>query len=87
MRKVLVNGDERIIRSGEVYRHFKFPERKNPFYLVMGFAKDAGTEKEVIIYRNIGTGGTWVRELEEFASEVDREKYPNAEQKYRFQEI
>ena len=88
MREVLVNGVPRVIRSEAIYRHFKFPEKKHPFYIVMGFAKDSTTENEMVIYRNIGGNkGAWVRSLEEFSSEVDREKYPDARQKYRFQEV
>lgn len=30
---------------------------------------------------------TWARELSEFFSEVDKEKYPNAKQKFRLEEI
>ena len=38
-----------------------------------------------MIYRKLyGDGGLWVRPLAMFLSKVDREKYPDAEQEYRF---
>ena len=39
-----------------------------------------------MVYRALyGEGGVWVRPMEMFFSPVDREKYPNAEQEYRFE--
>ena len=33
------------------------------------------------------TGKIWTRDKEEFLSPVDKDKYPNVTQKYRFEEI
>ena len=64
----------REIRIGRVYRHFK-----GDYYLVEG-------GKPFVIYRKLyGDGGLWLRPLEMFLSRVDREKYPDAPQEYRFE--
>ena len=71
----------REIRIGRVYRHFK-----GDYYLVEGVANDSETEKPFVIYRKLyGDGGLWLRPLEMFLSRVDREKYPDASQEYRFE--
>lgn len=64
-----------------VYRHFK-----GNYYLVEDIARHSEDEKEYVVYRKLyGDGGLWLREKEMFLSEVDREKYPDVTQKYRFQ--
>ena len=66
---------------GRVYRHFK-----GDYYLVEGVAKSSETGEDYVIYRKLyGDGGLWLRPLEMFLSRVDREKYPDAPQEYRFE--
>ena len=51
-------------------------------------ARDSETEQPVVIYRKLyADGGLWVRPLSMFLSRVDREKYPDAEQIYRFEPV
>ena len=72
----------RELKIGGTYRHFK-----GNLYRVEGLARDSKTGERVGVYRALyGEGGLWVRPLEEFLSETDREKYPDAEQKYRFEQ-
>ena len=68
------------LQIGRVYRHFK-----GDYYLVEALAKDSESGEPCVIYRKLyGDGGLWVRPLAMFLSKVDREKYPDAEQEYRF---
>lgn len=64
-----------------IYRHFK-----GDYYLVEDVARDSETEEEYVVYRKLyDDGGLWIRPKAMFLSEVDREKYPDCPQKYRFE--
>lgn len=64
-----------------IYRHFK-----GDYYLVEDIAFDSETNKEMVVYRKLYDDcSLWVRPVEMFLSEVDHNKYPNVEQKYRFE--
>jgi hypothetical protein len=66
---------------GRVYRHFK-----GDYYLVEGTARSSEDGEEYVIYRKLyGDGGLWIRPLKMFLSRVDREKYPDTAQEYRFE--
>ncbi len=64
-----------------VYKHFK-----GNYYLVEDVAFDSETKEEMVVYRRLyGDGSLWVRNKEMFLSLVDKEKYPDVEQEYRFE--
>jgi hypothetical protein len=64
-----------------VYRHFK-----GDYYLVEDVAHHSETGEEYVIYRKLyGDGSLWIRPKEMFLSPVDKEKYPDCAQAYRFQ--
>ena len=66
---------------GDVVRHFKGKR-----YQILYFAKDSETREEVVVYRALyGERGVWVRPKAMFFSPVDREKYPDVQQEWRFE--
>lgn len=73
---------ERKIKIGGIYKHFK-----GHIYKVIGIAKDSEDLKEKVVYQNTETGELWLRDEKDFLSLVDKEKYPNIEQIYRFELI
>lgn len=71
----------REIQLKRVYRHFK-----GDYYLVEDLAHDSKTGELYVVYRKLyGDGGLWIRPLSMFMSKVDKEKYPNSPQEYRFE--
>ncbi len=51
-------------------------------------AKDSSSLKEKVVYQAMyAPFDCWVRDLEEFTSEVDKEKYPDAKQSWRFEKV
>ncbi len=74
---------EMRLRPGDVVRHFKGNQ-----YEILYIARDSETMESVVVYRALyGERGVWVRPLEMFLSPVDREKYPDVNQTYRFEKV
>ena len=69
------------IKLKSIYRHFK-----GDLYLVEDVARHSETNEEYVVYRKLyGDCSLWIRPKEMFLSPVDREKYPECKQQYRFQ--
>ena len=72
MREIKING---------LYRHFK-----GNMYKVIGIANDSETLEKIVVYVSMKDESTlWTRPLNMFLSEVDKNKYPDVKQKYRFE--
>lgn len=67
-------------KVGEVYRHFK-----GNVITILAIAKHTESLEEMVVYDH--DGEIWVRPLSMFLEKVDKEKYPNVEQEYRFELI
>lgn len=73
----------RELKLHTIYRHFK-----GRYYLTEDIAYDSESCEELVLYRALyGDRRLWVRPLAMFLSEVDRERYPNIDQRWRFEEI
>ena len=78
----------REIKIGKKYKHFK-----GKLYKVIDIVNDSESNndieyKKVVIYQALyGDNLKWARAYDMFNSEVDHIKYPEVEQKYRFEEV
>ena len=64
-----------------VYKHFK-----NNYYILEDVAIHSETGEKYAVYRQLyGNSELYIRPLDMFLSEVDRNKYPDVKQKFRFE--
>lgn len=73
----------RTVEKGATYKHFK-----GNLYKVIEIAKNTETNEMMVVYQALyGDYGIFVRPLDMFLSRVDKEKYPDATQEYRYEKV
>lgn len=69
--------------QGKIYKHFKGSR-----YIVLDVALHTETEEVLVIYKNFDSPDLlYARPIKMFLSKVDKEKYPDVEQEYRFEPL
>ena len=72
---------ERKIETKKIYRHFK-----GDLYFVEDIAIHSETRENYVVYRALyGEQKLFIRPYDMFNSLVEKDKYPDVKQKYRFE--
>lgn len=72
MQELKING---------IYKHFK-----GDYYIVEGIGIHSETKEKYVIYKGLyGDNEIYLRPYEMFLEKVDKKKYPNVKQEYRFE--
>ena len=66
--------------KGKIYKHFK-----GNLYEILAIAKHTETMEDMVVYKEAEGEAVYVRPLGMFVSKVDKEKYPEVLQEYRFE--
>ena len=67
-------------QAGDKYKHFK-----GMVVEIIAIGKDSENLEEMVVYKH--NDEIWIRPINMFLSKVDKEKYPDIEQEYRFEKL
>ena len=84
------------LKVGDIVQHFKREKFEQPgqlyLYKILAIAQHTESKECLVIYQALYENdamdvhfGVYARPYNMFMSEVDRKKYPNIKQKYRFE--
>lgn len=74
---------QELPQPGALYRHFK-----DRLYQIIAVAEHSETREQMVVYQALyGDFRIYVRPLHLFLSEVDRAKYPDVQQRLRFEPV
>ena len=74
---------EREIKVGKLYQHFK-----GNIYKVICIAMHTETNEDMVVYQDTNDESKiYARPINMFLSEVEKDKYPEVAQYYRFEEL
>ena len=87
---------EERLKVGDIVQHFKRETLGNTgqiyLYKILAIAQHTESKERLVIYQALYENdamdvhfGVYARPYNMFISEVDRKKYPNIKQKYRFE--
>lgn len=69
--------------NASIFKHFK-----SNLYKIVTIAKDCEDLKEMVVYQGqYEDNPCWIREKEDFFGLLNKEKYPDVGQEYRFEKI
>lgn len=73
--------EQKTVIVGKTYRHFK-----GNLYNVLAMAIHTETEESLVVYQALyGEQTVYARPIAMFLEQIDPQKYPNAQQTFRFE--
>ena len=83
---------QRELRIGDIVQHFKreqVPADTSEYlYKIIAFARHTETEEMLVVYQALyAPFEVFARPWDMFMSRVDKRKYPNIKQEYRFEKM
>ena len=71
---------QELLKPGTIVRHFK-----GSYYKILGVGIHTETEETLVVYKELRLHDIYIRPYDMFLSKVDKNKYPDADQEYRFE--